>query len=189
LTTAHTFICYLRLCFRADRPHVLGIATFIHEDSTPLKHRIVTATMGNFARLRKLQLAQCTILAGELWPKYRGSGFTSHARFPIDELVRTPEGHAVAVTSPNAARPGDAKYAPGTRMHWRYIYEAAAQHGRSENPHAGLELWVNGRSFYWSSETPIPGGVAYENFEMVAPFRQGEEFWFGVEPLSANSSV
>ena len=29
---------------------------------------------------------------------------------------------------------------------------------------------------------PIPGGMSYENFELEAPFVQGQEFWFGVTP-------
>ena len=29
---------------------------------------------------------------------------------------------------------------------------------------------------------PIPGGVAFENVELVAPFRSGQEFVFGVSP-------
>jgi hypothetical protein len=31
----------------------------------------------------------------------------------------------------------------------------------------------------------IPGGISFENFEMVSPFRQGEEFIFRVEPQQA----
>jgi hypothetical protein len=34
---------------------------------------------------------------------------------------------------------------------------------------------------YWNSKSPIPGGVSFENFELVSPFRQGEEFVFSVE--------
>ena len=41
---------------------------------------------------------------------------------------------------------------------------------------------MNGRTVYWASRAPIPGGIAYENFEMAAPFAAGQEFRFGVTP-------
>jgi len=40
----------------------------------------------------------------------------------------------------------------------------------------------NGRFFYWASNSPIPGGIAYENFELVQPYADGTEVWFGVTP-------
>jgi hypothetical protein len=37
------------------------------------------------------------------------------------------------------------------------------------------------------SASPIPGGTAYENVELVEPFRQGRELFFGIEPLTATT--
>ena len=42
---------------------------------------------------------------------------------------------------------------------------------------------VSGRYCYWASEAPIPGGISYENFELLEPFRQGATFVFGIEPV------
>lgn len=175
---------YLKLTFRADRPHELGIATYVHKDSQPLAHCIVTATMGNYARLRHLQLADRTVAAGDLWPDYRGDGFSTHAKFPLSELIRTPAGHATAIALPDEEDPSAATYAPGTRWHWQYRGQVGRQVWTSANPHPELEVWVNGRYTYWASQHPIPGGISFENFEMVAPFRQGEEFIFSIEPIS-----
>ena len=36
------------------------------------------------------------------------------------------------------------------------------------NPSNELEGVVNGRYTYWASKSPIPGGIAYENFEPVS---------------------
>jgi hypothetical protein len=36
-------------------------------------------------------------------------------------------------------------------------------------------LLVDGRSSRRLSRSPIPGGISFENFEMVAPFRDGQE--------------
>ena len=138
--------------------------------------------MGDFARLRELHLAKRTVEAGDLWPEYRDDGFTSHIRFALDELSRTAEGHALAAVTPNELNPREAAFTPGTRSHWHYDGELATQSWRSESPDPQLEVLVNGRFAYWNSDSPIPGGISFENFEMVEPFRQGAEFWFGVRP-------
>jgi hypothetical protein len=36
------------------------------------------------------------------------------------------------------------------------------------------------------SDAPIPGGIAFENFELVEPFRQGRAFTFAVEPMDVD---
>lgn len=179
---------YLRLSFREDRPNEVAIATFAHDDSEPLEHCIVTATMGNFARLRELHLADRTVTAGELWPDYRDIAFAPHARFPLRELRRTPAGDAIVTATPDETDPGAAHYAPGTSRHWRYDGKLATQSWRAEQPSDELEVLVNGRVAYWGSLAPIPGGISFENFEMVAPFEQGQEFWFGVEPMAMNDA-
>lgn len=173
---------YLRLSFRADRPHEVGIAAYAHNDSEPLRYCVLSATMGNYARLRQLHLKGRVVSAADLWPDYRGHGFTPHASFPLAQLSRTPEGHAVVSATPNEPRPESATYSAGTRRHWRYEGEVATQSWRVEAPDSRLKAQVNGRHVYWSSTAAIPGGISFENFEIFSPFRQGEEFWFQVEP-------
>jgi hypothetical protein len=41
---------------------------------------------------------------------------------------------------------------------------------------------VNARKTYWASQAAIPGGVAFENFELEAPFRPGQKLVFGITP-------
>jgi hypothetical protein len=173
----------VRLTFRADRPHEVGLATHAHPDSTELSHCIVTATMGNYARLRQLHLAERVVTPNELWPDYQGNAFTPHARFPLADLQRTSEGDAFVVATPSETDPQQADYAWGTRQHWRYQGQVARQRWQVTDPDPKLEALVNGRRVYWGSRSPIPGGVSFENFEMVAPFKQGGEFWFSVEPM------
>lgn len=174
---------YLKLTFWANRPHEVGIATFAYDDSVSLDYCIVTATMGNYARLRKLHLASDVAAAGELWPDYHEGGFAAHAKFVLAELIRNSEGHAIAMAETDEVDLTAASYAAGTRDHWKYKGRLAMQGWRSEQPDPRLEVWVNGRYTYWASRSPIPGGIAFENFEMVSPFRQGEQFIFSVEPL------
>ena len=42
-----------------------------------------------------------------------------------------------------------------------------------------LHVVVNGRYTYWRSSQPIPGGVAFENFEIRERFYAGQRFIFG----------
>jgi hypothetical protein len=44
----------------------------------------------------------------------------------------------------------------------------------------GVQVRVNARSEYWASHQPIPGGVSYENFELIEPFRDGQTSIFGL---------
>ena len=176
---------YLRLDFRADRPHEFSLATFEAVDSKPLDRCIVTATMGNYARLRELHLADGTVArAQQLWPDYKGDGFAPHQKFALSKLQRTADGDVIVSATPDEAKPTEATYAAGTRSHWQYAGRSARQYWRCEKPDPELEAWVNGRFVYWASQSPIPGGIAFENFELVAPFRQGREFFFGVEPIA-----
>ena len=165
---------YLRMTFRSDRPYEVGIATFAHKESRPMAYCIVTATMGNFARLRQLHLAGEVITAGECWPAYRKDRFGRHRNFPLADLFRTPQGAVLVAATTDEPNPQEVKAA------WQYYGQKATQYWRCEKPDAKLIAQVNGRYTYYKSTTPIPGGIAFENFELVEPFRDGAEFWFGV---------
>jgi hypothetical protein len=135
----------VRLTFRADRPYDVGLATYAHPDSAELNHCIVTATMGNYARLRQLHLADRVVTPSELWPEYQGNDFTPHARFPLADLQRTLEGDAFAIATPSETHPQQAEYAWGTRQHWRYQGQVARQRWQVADPDPKLEALVNGR--------------------------------------------
>ncbi len=174
---------YLRLRFRSDHPHEVRIAAFMHDDSARIRHCVLTATMGNYARLRRLHLADRTVTSHELWPGFHGHGFAPHKRFPLDRLMRSEEGHATIETTTDETNPQAANYAPGTFIGWKYQGLKAAQYWRCESPPDTLEVWVNARDEYWATRSPIPGGVSFENFELMAPFENGREIIFGVRPL------
>jgi hypothetical protein len=170
----------LRLTFRADRPQEVGVAVTAHPESAPMADCIITATMGNHARLRRLHLAERIVLSTELWPDYREDGFTPHARFSRAELFENDEGHVVVSATPDEADPERAVYAEGTGDHWKYRGAVATQYWRHERPHDRLAVQVNGRFTYWASRHSIPGGISYENFELIEPFEDGQEAWFGI---------
>ena len=172
----------LTATFRADRPHEVALAGWARPGSVALDACILSATMGNWSRLRVLRLAGRDVTAGELWPNYRGVHFAEHASFPLEELERDGDAAVVRV-EPDELHPSRATHAAGTMEHWGYVGERGVQEWRAENPHPQLRAQVNGRHTYWMSEAAIPGGVAFENVELVEPFRQGASFTFHVEPL------
>jgi hypothetical protein len=51
-------------------------------------------------------------------------------------------------------------------------------------PTDALRVRVNGRRVYWANHNPIPGGVAFENFELQEPFRDGQTTLFGLSRRS-----
>ncbi len=172
----------VRVRFRADRPHEVEVAGFANEDTAPLDRLILTATMGNWARLRRLELADRVVEPRELWPGFTGTGFAEHARFGLDQLHREGERAVVSATG-DEEDPWSVEYSADTAGHWRFEGRRARQSWRVDDPHPGLEVLVNARWSYWASASPIPGGPSFENFEISEPFRQGAAYRFSVESL------
>ena len=174
---------YLRLTFRSDRPQEVGIALFAHKDSATMSYCIATSTMGNFARLRLLHLAHGrTANSLDFWPALTDDSFGEHKQFSLQELHRLPDGAALVAATTDEAQPQDVE--EGVPPNWRYYGRMATQYWRCNQPDPALRVLVNGRATYYARKVPIPGGVAFENVEMVAPFRAGQEFWFGVTDKS-----
>jgi hypothetical protein len=171
----------VRVRFRADRPHEVALAASARPESAALATCVLTATMGNYARLRRLHMRERVVTPAELWPGFAGDHFAEHARFDLDELITVADGVQVVAT-PDEARPHEAVYADGTAEHWKYSGARAAQGWRVTDPDPALQVLVNGRAAYWASSSPIPGGVSFENFEIVQPFVQGQEATFWIEP-------
>ncbi|WP_243228248.1 hypothetical protein [Microbacterium sp. CIAB417] len=172
----------VRVRFRADRPHEVEVAGFATADSAPLSHLVLTATMGNWARLRVLELGDRSVSPADLWPGFSGTGFAAHARFPLSELRR--DGSAAVVSAVGDEEdPWSVTYAPDTAEHWHLVGQLARQTWIVDDPHPDLEVLVNARWSYWASSSPIPGGPAYENFEIFEPFRPGAAYRFRVEGL------
>lgn len=73
------------------------------------------------------------------------------------------------IASPDEKDPTKAVYAEDTHTHWKYTGKKATQYWYCSNPSNELEGVVNGRYTYWASKSPIPGGIAYENFELTEP--------------------
>src|SRR5262249_2323240 len=107
-------------------------------------------------------------------------GFAPWRAWGRERLLKR-NGQVIVAATPDEADPARADYDPKVRPHWRYEGKPATQYWRTADA-AGVVARVNGRTTYWGNGGPIPGGVSYENFELEAPFIDGQEFWFGVTP-------
>ena len=134
--------------------------------------------MGNYARLRTIYLRDRTVSS---------LGFTDRIMFPLADLIRASDGSALFIATPSEGHPEAARYAPGTYVGWKYRGSLATQYWRCPAPLDGLFGAINARYVYWNSESPIPGGVAIENFELIEPFSEGSKYWFGVTTKRPNA--
>ncbi|MBN1441160.1 MAG: hypothetical protein JXA90_00555, partial [Planctomycetes bacterium] len=171
----------LTLSQRSDAPEELELAIRAEADSAPMEYCILTATMGNKARTRLLWLKDKVVSSLKLYPDYRENGFAPHVLFPLERLGRTEAGDALVAITTDEKDPSAVDPFPG-RSHWRYAGFPVTQYWRKP---AGswrddLHAAVNGRFTYWLSRRPIPGGIAFENFELRERYHEGQRFVFGI---------
>jgi hypothetical protein len=78
-------------------------------------------------------------------------------------------------------RPAEVYPLPGTKRFY-YPGEPVTQYWLRPGPapRRGLRLRVNGRAQYWHSRQNVPGGMAFENFELREPYRRRQRYIFGV---------
>ena len=181
---------YVRVKFTAGKPYEFELTTNVTEDSDELDRFILTATMGNKARLRTLFLANGKAKeASQLWPDYKDSNFTEHNHTSLSEMIKDKRGGAWFISAPDEEDPTKAVYAEDTHTHWKYEGKKATQYWYCPVPKNELEGVVNGRYTYWASKSPIPGGIAFENFELTEPFTSGQSYVFGITPVSPEELI
>lgn len=168
--------------FDSRSPHSVTFRTLAGPDSAPMASLVLSATMGNYARLRRVWLAKGPVHARDLWGDYRPDrlNFAPWRGWKLDELTQQ-DGLARVAWENDEDNPAQADYAPGVSPHWRYQGKKATQLWETRAV-PGLEARVNARKTYWGESGPIPGGISFENCELEAPFRPGAEFTFTVSP-------
>ncbi len=93
----------------------------------------------------------------------------------------TPPGDILVAITTDEENPAAARPFPNSNL-WYYggsrvtQFWKKQQGGFRENLHAA----VNARFAYWQSVRPIPGGVAFENFDLRERFHEGQRFIFGL---------
>ncbi len=166
---------------RSAAPDEIELTIRAEADSAPLEYCILTATMGNKARTRLLWLKNEVASSLKLYPDYKEAAFAPHVVFGLDRLTRTAAGEVLVAVTTDETDPAAVVPFPG-RPNWRYAGFPVTQYWKKP---AGawrddLQAAVNGRYTYWMSRRPIPGGIAFENFELRERFHAGQRFVFGI---------
>jgi hypothetical protein len=164
----------------SDHPDELRLSVFADNDSPPIEELALTATMGNFERLRRLWLHRCVVDSRELMGAYTGDAFADPPNYPLRDMLRTGDGDAIVFATTNEENPSSF---PGTpNGHWHYPLPKLTQYWRIEahDIQPDLRVRVNGRRVYWASHDIVPGGIAYENFDLRQRYIPGQTFLFGI---------
>ena len=173
----------------SDKPGELRLSTFAESDSPPLEELGLTATMGNYERLRLLWLKDRVVDSRELfanfpWPEHwrmeTGDDFAEKENYPLPEMLRSGDGDAIVFCTSSEADP---LHTPGNESaHWVYTLPKVTQYWRvpGHEVQPDLRVRVNARHMYWASTSLVLGGVAFENFEVRQRFVQGQTTVFGI---------
>lgn len=171
----------LKLSQRSDAPDELKLTVEAEPDSAPIETCILTATMGNKARTRLLFLNDGPVSSLQLYPDYRDVHFADHMLFELDRLPRALNGDVFVPIANDEDTPSTVQPF-GRPSFWDYKGTKVTQYWRKPKVEIqpGLAAVVNARFTYWMGKQPIPGGIAFENFELREPFQSGQSFIFGI---------
>ena len=166
---------------RSDRPDEIALSVYAETNSAALDYCILTATMGNKARTRQLWLRDEVVSSLKLYPNHRDTKFAPHTIFPLPRLHRSRDGDVLVAVTTDEERPEEFYPFPGSKL-WHYGGSKVTQYWRKPagSFRDGLQVAVNARYTYWLSSQPIPGGTAFENFELRERFQEGQQFVFGI---------
>lgn len=171
---------YLAFSMSSEQPDEIKLTVFAEPDSAPMDFCIITATMGNKARTRCLWLKDEVVSSLKTYPKFQGNGFAPHRIFNQERLWRTATGDFLAAITTDEPEPASVRPF-GKSPAWYYGGQPVTQYWRKPaGAKESLAVAVNGRYTYWMSNRPIPGGVAFENFEIQERFQNGQEYTFGI---------
>jgi hypothetical protein len=180
--TANRAHVYVVASVYSDRPHEFELTVHHHDDSAPIAELTVTATMGNYERVRHLWVKDRVIDSRELYAGYSGDAFIDKENYPRDEMLTYGDGDALALVTTNEDNPSGVEVT--ARPSWTYRSIRLTQYWRvpAVAIQPDLRVKVNGRRVYWASTTPIPGGLSFENFEVRQRYAPGQAFIFGLTP-------
>ena len=169
----------VQVMFRSDRPNEVGFKVYAAKDSAPMESCVITATMGNYSRTRLLWLKDEVMDSRKLWPDYKGNEFVGTDEIPASRMLRSKDGTLTVAISPSESDLSDVSMPPSG---WPFHGKVSTQYWRKYPGTAqkDLRVKVNGRASYYGGHAPIPGGVAFENFELIEGFKAGVESWFGI---------
>lgn len=189
---------YLKLSIRSDRPQEIGVQVFDRPGSEQMDYCNITATMGNYARLRQLHLKDEIIDARILYKGYNGIDFIEKEAYDSSKLQQSERGDYFAFATTNESLEELERWPTDSlatvKKSWRYRAPVKlTQYWRKERlmETTQLRTRVNGRAKYWSGGNrdvnnylAIPGGAAFENFELQERYLSGQKSFFGITEMS-----
>ena len=172
---------WLEATISTRRPAEICFTVHPHLDSVPLQEITLTATMGNKARVRQLWLRDAIIDSRQLYAGFSGNDFVEKQEYPARRLLDW-NGRPTMFLTSNEPTPQLVHIS--RRSHWNYNHRSLTQYWAypASQDATRLRARVNGRRVYWLSQVEIPGGIAFENFELRAPYHDGQSFIFGITP-------
>ena len=181
-TRAHVYVVASMV---SDAPREVRLAVYRHPDSPEIEELTTTATMGNYERLRHLWLKDRVVDSRDTPPGKGAANFEFRdlPNFPLAEMLRTGDGDAIVFCTPNEADPG--AVAVTAAPSWTYRAPVLTQYWRvpAHDIQPDLRVKVNVRQVYWASHIAVPGGPAFENFEVRQRYVPGQVFIFGLSPM------
>jgi hypothetical protein len=194
---------YLKISIRSDRPEEICFEIFNKDNSAKMDRSALTATMGNYSRLRQLYLNNEVVDSRKLYSGYNGIDFIEKESYPANKFLKLKDGSLIAIATPNetfsqlSTWPTDSGYYE--KRGWKYRAPVKlTQYWRKDATgfDPSLEVRVNGRAKYWAvaSRDPkqyvdIPGGPAFENFELREKYYSGQKFYYGISRKSAKEII
>jgi len=190
---------YFKLTIRSDHPGELGIQIFNYSNSAAMQRCALTATMGNYSRLRLLYLKDKVIDSRKLFAGYDDIEFAEKEPYPQNQLLRNGKGDYLICAESNetfnelSSWPQQPVYLANWAWRYRPFYKLT-QYWRIDSASAdpSLQARVNGRVKYWAGDShdqrnymAIPGGPAFENFELREDYHPGQKFYFGLSLKTA----
>jgi len=171
---------YLVASIDSAHPSELRLPVFNEDDGPTLDELTLTATMGNYERLRLLWLKDRVEDSRTLFSDYTGEAFIEKEGFPVHEMLRADDGDAVVYCTSNEFSPHDTE--GNDTAHWKYDLPKITQYWRvpGHDLQPDLRVRVNARRVYWASIAPVLGGIAFENFEVRQRYIAGQTFIFGL---------
>ena len=173
---------YVVLSIDADHPREVGVQCFAEASSPALDELTITATMGNFERLRQLWLKDQVVDSRSLFRSYAGEAFVEGESYPLSDMIRSTDADAIVLATNDETSPQDTE--GNAVAHWPYPLPKFTQYWRvpGHDVEPDLRVRVNARRVYWASTDPLLGGIAFENFEVRQRYVPGQTFVYGITP-------
>jgi hypothetical protein len=194
---------YFKISIRSDRPNEICFEINHKSNSAKMDRCALTATMGNYSRLRELHLANEIIDSKKLYSGYNGIDFIEKEGYPVAKFLKLKDGSPIVLAGGDESFNELASWPTGsaykTKRGWRYRAPVKlTQYWRKDATgfDPSLSVRVNGRAKYWAVASPdpkqyvnIPGGPAFENFELREKYYPGQKFYYGISRKSVTEII